>query len=127
MNTYYVYILANWNDSVIYVGMTNDLERRLYEHQHKLVKGFTEKYNVNKLVYFEETDDVCAAIEREKEIKKENYYCSERSFGTVQRSIRLPEGVKQDQIKASYKNGVLEIEIPKGEEAKPKGKDIELE
>ena len=54
----------------MYVGMTNDLERRLYEHKNKLVKGFTEKYNINKLVYFEETQDVYAAITREKEIKK---------------------------------------------------------
>ena len=54
----------------MYVGVTNNLERRIYEHKNKLVKGFTKKYNVNKLVYFEETQDVIAAIEREKEIKK---------------------------------------------------------
>ena len=50
--------------------MTNNLIRRIYEHKNKMVKGFTEKYNVNKLVYFEETQDVMAAIAREKEIKK---------------------------------------------------------
>ncbi len=55
---------------MIYLGVTNNLERRLYEHTNKLVKGFTEKYNVNKLVYFEETQDIAAAIVREKEIKK---------------------------------------------------------
>ena len=54
----------------MYVGMTNDLERRIYEHKHKLVKGFTAKYNVSKLVYFEQTNNVTTAIEREKEIKK---------------------------------------------------------
>jgi len=54
----------------MYVGVTNNLERRIYEHKNKLAKGFTEKYNVNKLVYFEETQDVTAAIAREKEIKK---------------------------------------------------------
>jgi putative endonuclease len=54
----------------MYVGMTNDLLRRVYEHKTKAVKGFTEKYNVNKLVYFEETPDVRAAIAREKEIKR---------------------------------------------------------
>ena len=54
----------------MYVGMTNNLERRVYEHKHKLVEGFTAKYNVNKLVYFEQTNDVKAAIAREKEIKK---------------------------------------------------------
>ena len=67
---YYVYVLTNWNSRVIYVGVTNDLERRVFEHKNKLVKGFTEKYNVNKLVYFEETGDVNAALTREKEIKK---------------------------------------------------------
>lgn len=69
-NHYYVYLLSSWNHRVMYVGFTNDLKRRVYEHQKKLVKGFTEKYNVNKLVYFEETRDVIAAIAREKEIKK---------------------------------------------------------
>lgn len=68
--TYYVYLLTNWNGKVMYVGVTNDLARRFYEHKTKLMKGFTEKYNLNKLVYFEETSDVTAAIVREKEIKK---------------------------------------------------------
>ena len=68
--TYYVYLLTNWNNKVMYLGVTNNLERRLYEHKNKLVKGFTEKYNVNKLVYFEGTQDVTAAIAREREIKK---------------------------------------------------------
>ena len=69
-NRYYVYLLTNWNHRVLYVGVTNDLTRRLYEHQNKLVTGFTEKYNVNKLVYFDETDDVRSALAREKKIKK---------------------------------------------------------
>ena len=67
---YYVYILTNWNNKVMYVGMTNNLERRMHEHRHKLVQGFTAKYNVHKLVYYEETQDVHAALAREKEIKK---------------------------------------------------------
>ncbi len=67
---YYVYILTNWNDKVMYVGMTSDLKRRIYQHKHKLVNGFTAKYRVDKLVYCEETQDVTAAINREKEIKK---------------------------------------------------------
>ncbi len=54
----------------MYVGVTNNLERRVYEHKTKMIPGFTEKYNVNKLVYFEETPDVRIAIAREKEIKK---------------------------------------------------------
>jgi putative endonuclease len=66
----YVYLLTNWNNKVMYVGVTNDLKRRIYEQQNKLVKGFTEKYNVNKLVYFEYTTDVVSALAREKEIKK---------------------------------------------------------
>jgi putative endonuclease len=67
---YYVYLLTNWNNKVMYVGMTNDLQRRIYEHKEKSVKGFTKKYNVNKLVYYEQTSDVDAALNREKEIKK---------------------------------------------------------
>jgi putative endonuclease len=69
-NKYYVYILANWNNKVIYIGMTNNLERRIYEHRNKLLPGFTNKYNVNKLVYFETLNDVTIAIAREKEVKK---------------------------------------------------------
>jgi putative endonuclease len=66
---YYVYLITNWNNKVMYVGVTNNLERRIYEHKNKMVKGFTKKYNVSKLVYFEETQDIIAAIDREKEIK----------------------------------------------------------
>ena len=67
---YFVYLLTNWNHKVMYVGVTNNLERRVFEHKAKLVEGFTSKYNVNRLVYYEETTDVRAAIAREKEIKK---------------------------------------------------------
>ncbi|MBQ7903385.1 MAG: GIY-YIG nuclease family protein [Oscillospiraceae bacterium] len=66
---YYVYILSNWNNQVIYTGVTNNLERRVYEHKNKLVDGFTKQYNIDKLVYFEQTTDVKAALEREKQIK----------------------------------------------------------
>ena len=66
---YYVYILTNYSNKVLYTGVTNNLERRVYEHKNKLVKGFTEKYNVHKLVYFDSTTDVKVAIEREKQIK----------------------------------------------------------
>ncbi|MGI6435528.1 MAG: GIY-YIG nuclease family protein [Syntrophomonadaceae bacterium] len=66
---YYVYIMTNWNNKVLYIGITNNLERRVYEHKNKLVKGFTAKYNVNKLVYFDSTSDVKSAISREKQIK----------------------------------------------------------
>ena len=67
---YFVYILANWDDSVLYIGVTSNLERRLYEHRNGLVEGFTKKYNVHKLVYFEHTNDVYSAISREKQLKK---------------------------------------------------------
>ena len=67
--SYYVYLLANQNNKVLYIGVTNNIERRVFEHKNKLVKGFTEKYNVNKLVYFEQTSDVYSALSREKEIK----------------------------------------------------------
>ncbi len=66
---YYVYILANWNNKVIYTGVTNNLQRRLHEHQSKQIDGFTKKYNVNKLVYYDCTNDINAAIRREKQIK----------------------------------------------------------
>jgi putative endonuclease len=67
---YYVYLLTNWSNSVLYVGVTNNLERRIYEHRQKLIPGFTKIYNLCKLVYFEQTRDVRAAIEREKQIKR---------------------------------------------------------
>jgi putative endonuclease len=62
-------MLTNKNNRVLYVGVTNDLRRRVFEHKSKLVKGFTQKYNVTKLVYFEDTRDVASALQREKEIK----------------------------------------------------------
>ena len=66
---YYVYILTNAYNKVLYTGVTNDLERRCYEHKQKIVKGFTQKYNVDKLVYFEKFDFIDLAIFREKQIK----------------------------------------------------------
>ena len=66
---YYVYILTNRNDSVLYTGVTNDLKRRVYEHRMKFKKGFTTRYNVDKLVYYELGNDVYSAISREKQIK----------------------------------------------------------
>lgn len=69
MRQYYVYILTNRKHGVLYTGVTNDLERRIYEHKCKLILGFASRYNLRKLVYFEETTDVNAAIAREKQIK----------------------------------------------------------
>ncbi|MGN0771422.1 MAG: GIY-YIG nuclease family protein [Christensenellales bacterium] len=69
MNDYYVYILSNKNNRVLYIGVTNDLRRRVYEHKNKLIKGFTSRYNVDKLVHYESTTDIKTAIEREKQLK----------------------------------------------------------
>ncbi len=66
---YFVYILSNWDDSVLYIGVTSNLEKRLYEHRNYLADGFTKKYNIHKLVYFEESPDVNSAIAREKQLK----------------------------------------------------------
>ena len=67
--SYYVYILTNKVNTVLYTGVTSDLQRRVYEHKHKLVDGFTKKYKVDKLVYYEVGNDIYAAITREKQIK----------------------------------------------------------
>ncbi len=67
--SYYVYILTNQYNTVLYTGVSDDLRRRIDEHKKKLVPGFTEKYNLNKLVYFEEGTDISQAIVREKQIK----------------------------------------------------------
>jgi putative endonuclease len=66
---YFVYILTNRHHTVLYVGVTNDLVRRVHEHRIKIASGFTTRYNVDKLVFFEETSDVQAAIAREKQLK----------------------------------------------------------
>jgi putative endonuclease len=70
MKNYYVYILANKRNGTLYTGVNNNLLRRVIEHKRKIVKGFTEKYNVNKLVWYEQTNDIRLAIQREKQIKK---------------------------------------------------------
>ncbi|MEN6319376.1 MAG: GIY-YIG nuclease family protein [Syntrophaceae bacterium] len=68
MNQYYIYIMTN-KSKTLYAGVTNDLKRRVYEHKHKEIPGFTRKYNIDKLVHFEVTSDVTSAIAREKQIK----------------------------------------------------------
>jgi putative endonuclease len=68
MKEYYVYIMSN-KRGALYTGVTNNLERRVYQHKEKLIDGFTERYNITQLVYYESTDDVTAAIAREKQIK----------------------------------------------------------
>ena len=72
MKTYYVYILASDKNGTLYIGVTSDLQKRVYEHRNDLVDGFTKKYGVHRLVHFEETNDIEAALLREKQLKKWN-------------------------------------------------------
>lgn len=70
MKDYYVYIVTNTHNTVLYIGVTNDLERRINEHQSGKIPGFTSRYNCSKLVYFEQTVSIDDAITREKQLKK---------------------------------------------------------
>jgi putative endonuclease len=69
-HNYFVYILTNKNKTVLYIGVTNDLQRRIYEHENSLLPGFTQKYNCHFLVYYEHFRNIDDAISREKELKK---------------------------------------------------------
>ena len=69
MNDYYVYILTNDRDKLLYIGVTNDLQRRVYEHKNGMFEGFTKDYGIHKLVYYEMCHDVKDAIKREKQLK----------------------------------------------------------
>jgi len=69
---YYVYILCNPRNTVLYIGVTNDLIRRVSEHKQKVLPGFASKYNCIRLIYFEETTDIMSALEREKQLKRWN-------------------------------------------------------
>lgn len=82
----FVYLLMNKDETVIYAGVTNDLKRRVYEHKNKLFDGFTKKYNVDKLVYYEIFDRIEDAIAREKQIKA----------GSREKKIRLIYGMNPD-------------------------------
>ena len=62
--------MTNKNNAVLYIGVTGNLKRRVSEHRDKIIKGFTEKYNCNKLVYFEQTENIMSALEREKQLKR---------------------------------------------------------
>jgi putative endonuclease len=77
----FVYILTNKNNTTLYTGVTNDLKRRVYEHKEKLIEGFTKKFNLSKLVYYEVSDSIVSAIEREKQIKN---YSREKKLELVQ-------------------------------------------
>jgi len=83
---YYVYILTNYTNTVLYTGVTNNLLRRVYEHKEKKADSFTKKYNINKLVYYEFFNDIRFAIEREKQIKG----------GSRKKKIELIDGFNKD-------------------------------
>jgi putative endonuclease len=70
VSIYYVYLLASKRNGTLYVGVTHDLIRRVYEHKNDFVKGFTSKYSVHKLAYFEQCEDYESAVQREKQIKE---------------------------------------------------------
>lgn len=70
MKTYYVYMMASKGNGTLYIGLTNNLERRVYEHKSNIIKGFTEKYSVHMLVWYEITNSIESAIAREKQLKK---------------------------------------------------------
>lgn len=69
MKSYFVYILASKKNGTLYIGVTSNLEKRVLEHKNKIVKGFTEKYNIDKLVYYEQTNQIESALTREKQLK----------------------------------------------------------
>ena len=81
--TYFIYIMTNKSNNVLYTGVTSDLKKRVYEHKVKLLEGFTKKYNAGKLVYYEIYEDIQSAIAREKQIKG----------GSRQRKIDLIESI----------------------------------
>lgn len=83
---FYVYILTNRNNNVLYTGVTNNLPRRVYEHKNKLIEGFTKKYHVDKLVYYETYANSISAISREKQIKS----------GSRAKKIRLIESMNKE-------------------------------
>lgn len=70
IHQYYIYIITNRKDGVLYIGVSNDLERRMFEHKNKLIKGFSSRYNLDKLIYFEVYQYINDAIKREKNMKK---------------------------------------------------------
>ncbi|MDP3245009.1 MAG: GIY-YIG nuclease family protein [bacterium] len=70
MKTYHVYVMASKRNGTLYIGVTDDLIKRIYEHKNDLVEGFTKRYQIHILVYFEESNDIISAISREKQLKK---------------------------------------------------------
>jgi putative endonuclease len=71
-NQYYIYILANKRNGTLYIGVTSNLVERVYEHKNNIIEGFSKKYNIHKLIYYEINNDIESAIRREKQLKKWN-------------------------------------------------------
>jgi putative endonuclease len=86
VDQYYVYIMTNNRNTVLYTGVTNDLKRRVYEHKGKMANGFTKKYNITKLVYYEVCEEAQSAISREKQLKA----------GSRQRKVELVNGMNRE-------------------------------
>ena len=84
-NRYYVYIMTNEVNTVLYTGITNNIRRRVYEHRQKLIEGFTKKYNIVKLVYYEAFADCTSAIQREKQIKAGSRKKKEELINSINR------------------------------------------
>jgi putative endonuclease len=104
IHIYYVYIMTNTHHSVLYTGVTNDLERRCYEHRQKKIKGFTQKYNVDKLIYLERFDFIDLAIAREKQIKG---YSRTKKIALIDKF--------NIEWKELYHDGIIEIPAKSGE------------
>ena len=100
LHLYYVYILTNLRHNVLYTGLTNDLERRCYEHKMKKIKGFTQKYNVDKLIYFERFEYIELAITREKQKK---------GYSRIKKSALIDQFNKE--WKELYNYGKIEIPL----------------
>ena len=88
-----IYIITNKRNSVLYTGVTSDLKSRIYQHKNKLVKGFSERYNCTKLVYYESADDMLSAITREKQIKGVNSEFLAKKIKVSQKSIETKKTV----------------------------------
>ncbi len=100
IHQYYVYILTNWNNHVLYTGVTNDLERRLYEHRHVVNEGFSKRYNTHKLVYYADFHNIEDAIAYEKTIKgwtraKKNALIEEQNPYWKDLSADWPEWIRE--------------------------------
>src|SRR5258708_7124161 len=113
IHCYYIYILTNISHNVLYTGVTNNLVKRCFEHKNKLITGFTEKYNINKLVYYEVFDFIDVAINREKQIKG---YSRDKKIALINSfnvqwgnlynngKIEKPQKLKEEKIDSSLRS-----------------------